>query len=648
MKDARRFVLDFYDLIGKSASHIYHSALPFTPLSSKLRQRYQHELTGEVKLLNGDEQSWNPSTRTSYTYAGTPHAISFSPDGSKMLVGCSKSVAKIFEMATGRCSITLEGHTGYVLSAVFTNNGDTTLTACSHGIIMVSDVQTGAVIKSKSLYEIEVNLRVCFSPDGGLLAACGSEIYIWDVATCELIGILEGHQTRIEWIAWSKNSSYLVSGSQQGSVKLWDIPRKRWMKDLVGSSSADVLSVAFSLDGTRVVGGFTDGSIAVWDVESGKNVTTIRLNSIITAVSFFGDKDHIAFAARDGVTSGSYNSSVQVWDLLNKICVNKFAGHSQNIQTIAVAPNYPAIASGAGDGTVKLWEMTDAVADSSNDAPQSITILTSICFSPDGTRIAAGSSAGIVMICDSRNGSELANFSPSDFVTTELSAESKWVTSVALSPDNCTVAAGFRDSKVRIWNILTGKLLHLLEGHPVEVDFVAFTMDGTRVVSAAKNDSNANIRVWSLLSGECLIVFPLGPSIGYVQLYVSPMDDTGSQIVCSLEKTMDGDRTVVRWRIPAISDSSTQPMFLELLPHEEFTFSNYLPEVSRMYKNDPMEVEWILDEEERSVCWLPESRRSLAKHLVPVVSACHGSKVAVGGESGRLTILDFPDPVLTD
>jgi WD40 repeat protein len=91
--------------------------------------------------------------RTIQTYSGTIYDISFSPDGSKMLVGCAQEIAKIIDVITGVCLVDLEGHTGYVLSGIFTSDGAIAMTACSHGIVMVSDVQTGVVIKTTPLYD---------------------------------------------------------------------------------------------------------------------------------------------------------------------------------------------------------------------------------------------------------------------------------------------------------------------------------------------------------------------------------------------------------------------------------------------------------------------------------------------------------------
>jgi WD40 repeat protein len=94
---------------------------------------------------------------------------------------------------------------------------------------------------------------------------------------------------------WSKNGSRLVSGSQEGQVKLWDIPGQRWLKDLSGSTSV-ALSVAFSDDGTRIAASFAEGDVAVWDAETSVNIATFRTEYLATCVSFFQDSDHIAFA----------------------------------------------------------------------------------------------------------------------------------------------------------------------------------------------------------------------------------------------------------------------------------------------------------------------------------------------------------------
>lgn len=84
------------------------------------------------------------------------------------------------------------------------------------------------------------------------------------------------------------------------------------------------------------------------------------------------------------------------------------------------------------------------------------------------------------------------------------------VTSVAISPDGCFVAAGSLDTVVRIWDVATGALLDRLRGHEDSVYSVAFTPDGRGLVSGSLDKT---LKFWDI--NELLNDFAAnGPNIG--------------------------------------------------------------------------------------------------------------------------------------
>ena len=62
--DSQRFLLEHLDTIHDSPSHIYHSALPFSPTSTWLREHYSSELSQEVKVVRGLLAGWGICSRT--------------------------------------------------------------------------------------------------------------------------------------------------------------------------------------------------------------------------------------------------------------------------------------------------------------------------------------------------------------------------------------------------------------------------------------------------------------------------------------------------------------------------------------------------------------------------------------------------------
>jgi len=80
-----------------------------------------------------------------------------------------------------------------------------------------------------------------------------------------------------------------------------------------------------------------------------------------------------------------------------------------------------------------------------------------------------------------------------------LNGHTLLVSSVAFSTDGTCIVSGSRDKLVRVWDASTGKELNVLNGHTDPVRSVAFSTDGTRIVSGSDDKS---VRVWDALTGK--------------------------------------------------------------------------------------------------------------------------------------------------
>jgi WD40 repeat protein len=103
----------------------------------------------------------------------------------------------------------------------------------------------------------------------------------------------------------------------------------------------------------------------------------------------------------------------------------------------------------------------------------------SVVFSPDGTRIASGSSDKTVRLWDTRTGHQL----------TEMNGHSGWVRSVAFSPNGTRIASSSSDKTVRLWDTRTGHQVTQMNGHTGLVWSVAFSPDGTHIASGSSDDT---------------------------------------------------------------------------------------------------------------------------------------------------------------
>jgi WD40 repeat protein len=118
-----------------------------------------------------------------------------------------------------------------------------------------------------------------------------------------------------------------------------------------------------------------------------------------------------------------------------------------------------------------------------------------VAFSPDGRHALSGAGDGTVRLWEVATGREVRRFSGHD----------GYVHGVAFSPDGRQALASSHDGTVRLWNVQTGKEIRVLKGHTNFVNRVAFSPDGRRALSGGEDET---VRLWDLESGQELRRFP--------------------------------------------------------------------------------------------------------------------------------------------
>jgi len=110
-------------------------------------------------------------------------------------------------------------------------------------------------------------------------------VKIWDVISGRCLQTLEGHSNWVQSVVFSPDSQRLASGSDDKTVKIWDAASGRCLQTLEGHSNW-VQSVVFSPDSQRLASGSDDKTVKIWDATSGRWVQTIDVGASIGQISF--------------------------------------------------------------------------------------------------------------------------------------------------------------------------------------------------------------------------------------------------------------------------------------------------------------------------------------------------------------------------
>jgi WD40 repeat protein len=278
---------------------------------------------------------------------------------------------------------------------------------------------------------------VAFSPDGkqAISGSNDKTLKLWDVASGSVIRTFSGHSSWVYSAAFSPDGKQAISGSNDKTLKLWDIASGREVRTFSGHSDS-VYSAAFSPDGRQVISGSGDNTLKLWDVASGRVIRTYY--DLVYSVAFSPDGKQVI----SGYTLSGFNyKALTLWDVTSGREVRTFSGHSGWVNSVAFSPDGKQAISSSNDGTLKLWDVAsgrEVRTFSGHSAP-----VYSVAFSPNGKQVISGSFDKTLKLWDVASGGEVRTFS----------GHSSWVKSVAFSPNGKQVISGDIDGYVRLWNV---------------------------------------------------------------------------------------------------------------------------------------------------------------------------------------------------
>ncbi len=335
--------------------------------------------------------------------------------------------------------VLLIGGVGWFLNSEMTVWLGTDATDSDAGI-QVSDRNRTTPIISMTLAE-----------DGRTLATgnYGSTITLWDIET-RSPSTLNAHQGRVNSLVMV--SGRLVSGSGDGSVRVWDVSSAFEVQNPL-SAPARVLSLAPANNGT-VAAGYSDGSVRIWDVIGGNLVQNFAAHA--------DQVSGLAFSAGDPtlLVSCSHDATIKVWDLSADVPLElQQIALDSKVTSIDVSADGLLIVSGDYQGRVRFWDLSTGNEDLGRSLPGHTFIIGEVEFSPDDAWLVSTGYDEKIKIWDLRTNTEYRTFDLSpdkagfifaaEFLSSEISSETSTGSPLKL------LTAGY-DGQVRLWDLETG------------------------------------------------------------------------------------------------------------------------------------------------------------------------------------------------
>ena len=190
---------------------------------------------------------------------------------------CSASddkTVKIWDVATGARLRTLSGHTDYVFCVNFNTQGNLIVSGSFDESIILWDVRAGRIVRRREAHSDPVT-SVEFSRDSTIIASASYDglCRIWDTSNGMCLKTFMDEGTHpVSQVKFSPNSKYLLTANLNGTIKLWDFlsEKTRCLCTYRGHKNSEhcVRATFSATNGARVVSGSEDGSVYLWDLHT--------------------------------------------------------------------------------------------------------------------------------------------------------------------------------------------------------------------------------------------------------------------------------------------------------------------------------------------------------------------------------------------
>ncbi|OJK00492.1 hypothetical protein ASPACDRAFT_43077 [Aspergillus aculeatus ATCC 16872] len=337
--------------------------------------------------------------------------------------------------------------------------------------------------------------RLCITPDKRFLAAAGhNNVKLYDIKSTNPNPVMtfDGHTNNITGVAFHCEGKWMVTSSEDGTVKVWDTRTGSLQRNY--AHKAPVNDVVIHPNQGELISGDRAGIVRVWDL--GESVCTHQL---------IPEDDvavHSVSVASDGslLCAGNKKGNVYIWrmiqdaELTRIVPICTFQAHKDYLTRVLLSPDVKHLATCSADHTAKVWnldldyppaKMAAAKAKAQAlAAPESSSSPTSTPDSQDPLSPNSNKSEIEINPLSLFNGTPpIVNNEPQQtfpvqpdgppmdpttgtlFLETTLANHQRWVWDCAFSADSAYLVTVSSDHYARLWELASGQIIRQYSGH---------------------------------------------------------------------------------------------------------------------------------------------------------------------------------------
>jgi len=291
--------------------------------------------------------------------------------------------------------------------------------------------------------------------------------------------VLRGHTQTVDDVAFSRDGRYLITTSDDSTVRLWDM-RGGGTRILTGHTD-EVWRLTLSSDGKLVATAGKDRAARIWNLETGESKVLTGFPGPVDSVLFSPDN-------RQLLVSNRGDDVVRIWNVANGAMERTLATGLGRLSVITRSPDGRyLLVQALQSPKAQLWDLQQGTFKTL-EHEGTVTV---VAFSPRGNLAITGALDQTVRAWDPVTGKGKL-----------LGQRLGSLSSLGFSPSGDRLAAGTIEGQLRLWNLDTGKS-DLLGSHEGRINEILFSRDG-RLLATSSDDRTA--RLWELANGHSRIL----------------------------------------------------------------------------------------------------------------------------------------------